>query len=329
MDNRLPSIIKEVSAEIRHQCADKRRRGSSVNVLLKHLLAIVLGALSLSFMLGVEPSEAFEELRVYRGVLVLEGKIVPGDYDKLRNFLGTKSNFDKITGGVFLASPGGYIDEAMKIGRLIRTLRLSTDAPSGPPSGIAKFGESLIHANDLVNAKANYLCTSACFFVYVSGIYRNLNWVGRLGVHRPTQIESVARTQSDEEASRSTWFTHETVKNYLKEMDVPDKYIDLVFTVPPNEIRLITQDEFDLDLRGFIPEMKDWVGAKCDADAERIISDNLKTRSPPLENAPTFEKEKMFSVSAKQSSEIAKCWMQVKAELPIEAWHKVFFGKWP
>jgi hypothetical protein len=300
-----------------------------VNVVLKLVLATILGALTLNLMLGVEPSRALEELKVYRGVLVLEGKIVRGDYDKLHKFLGTKSNYDKITGGVFLASPGGYMDEAMKIGRLIRTLRLSTDAPSGPPSSIAKFGESLIHGNDLVNPKANYLCTSACFFVYVSGIYRNLNWVGRLGVHRPTQIESVARTQSDEEASKSTWITHETVKNYLKEMDVPDKYIDLVFSTTPSEIRLITQDEFESDLRGFIPELRDWVGAKCDphTNGEKINSDVLKTRSPQLENARTSEKEKIFSVSAKQSSEIVKCWMQVKTELPIEAWHKVFFGK--
>ena len=164
-----------------------------MNVVLNHFLATIFGALTLNLVLGVEPSKAFEELKVYRGVLVLEGKIVSGDYDKLRNFLGTKSNFDKISGGVFLASPGGNMAEAMKIGRLIRTLRLSTDGPSGPPSGITKFGGSLIHANDLVNPKANYLCTSACFFVYVSGIYRNLNWAGRLGVHRPTRIEKCCK----------------------------------------------------------------------------------------------------------------------------------------
>jgi hypothetical protein len=301
-----------------------------VNVVLKHIVAIIFGASTLNLVLGVERSRALEELKVYRGVLVLEGKIVPGDYDKLHKFLSTKSNYDKINGGVFLASPGGYMDEAMKIGRLIRTLRLSTDAPSGPPLSIAKFGESLIHANDLVNPKDNYSCTSACFFVYVSGIYRNLNWAGRLGVHRPTQFESIAKASSGDAASKSTaWFVREMVKNYLKEMSVPDKYVDLVFSAAPNEIRLITQSEFDSDLRGFIPELRDWVGAKCDphTGTGKIISDVLETRSPLPKNARTSEEEKIFSVSAKQSSEIVKCWMQVKTELPIEAWHKVFFGK--
>ena len=81
---------------------DQSRRGSAVNVVLKHVLATIFGALTFNLVLGVEPSKALEELKVYRGVLVLEGKIVPGNYDKLRNFLGTKSNFDKISGAVFL-----------------------------------------------------------------------------------------------------------------------------------------------------------------------------------------------------------------------------------
>jgi hypothetical protein len=297
--------------------------------MLKNVLATILGALTLSLTLGVEPSNALEELKVYRGVLVIEGKIVAGDYDKFRNFLGNKSNFDKISGGVFLASSGGNVAEAMRIGRLIRTLRLSTDAPSGPPAGNAKFGESLISANNLVNPKANYLCTSACFFVYVSGIYRNMNWVGRLGVHRPIQLGGNARRLSGDEALKANWFVRETIKNYLKDMDVPDKYVDLVFSVPPNGMRWITQNEFDSDLRGFIPELKDWVGAKCDphTSEEKISSDVFKTGSPPLGYARISEKDKAVSVSENRSSEIVKCWMQAKTELPIEAWYKVFLGK--
>ena len=300
-----------------------------MNVVLKYVLAIIFGGATLTLMLGVEPSTALEELKVYRGVLIIEGKIGPGDYDKLRKFLGSKANFDKINGGVFLASPGGSVGEAMRIGRLIRALRLSTDAPSGPPLGNPKFGESLIKANNLADPKSNYLCASACFFVYVSGIYRNLNWAGRLGVHRPFHLESNSRALSSDEALKSTWFVRETVKNYLKEMDVPDKYVDLMFSVPSNEIQWITQSEVDSDLQGFIPELRKWVGTKCDphTSEEKNSFDDLRTKSPPLENARTSEKEKTFSMPAKQSSELVKCWMQVKTEQPIEAWHKVFYEK--
>jgi hypothetical protein len=308
---------------------NKRRRGSAVNIVSKNILVSILGATTLSLMLGVEPSKAIEPLKVYRGVLVLEGTIVAGDYDKFREFLGTKSNFDKISGGVFLASPGGNVAEAMRMGRLIRALRLTTDVPSGPPSGIPKYGESLIKPNHLVNPRAYYLCASACFFVYVAGIYRNLSWVGRLGIHRPSQLQSNARALSNDEVLQSNWFVREVVKNYLKEMSVPDKYVDLIFSVAPNEMRWITQSEFDSDLQGFYPELRHVVAAKCDRQPseEKIKLSDLRTTSSPLEKARASEIEEVFSVPAKRLSETGKCWAQIKAELPIEAWHKVFDGK--
>ena len=57
----------------------------------------------------------------------IEGEIIAGDFEK----------FDKLvekhgyaTNTVALASPGGDVVEAMKIGRLIRELRFSTWAPT-------------------------------------------------------------------------------------------------------------------------------------------------------------------------------------------------------
>ena len=300
-----------------------------MNVVLKHVLAIIFGALTLGLLIGTQPSKALEQLKVYRGVLVLEGTIVVGDYDKLRTFFGTKSNFDKISGGVFLASPGGNIAEALKIGHLIRALRLSTDAPSGPRSGTPRFGESLITPNHLVDSRTHYLCASACFLVYVSGVYRHLNWVGRLGVHRPTLAEGNAKALSVDNALDLTWRIRDTVKLYLEEMDVPDKYVDLIYSIPPNAIRWVTQSEFDSDLQGFVPEMRDWVGAECNprTNEEKIPSTNSRTKSPPPENARATENKTIFSMRADQSSDIVKCWMRAKTELSNEAWHKVFLGK--
>ena len=96
-----------------------------------------VAALALLFCaaLGAKPGHALENLRVFRGYLVLEGQIEPGDYISLRNFLRNQSNFEKITGGVFLASPGGHLNEALKIGYLIRELRLTTNAPASPERG--------------------------------------------------------------------------------------------------------------------------------------------------------------------------------------------------
>jgi hypothetical protein len=68
---------------------------------------------------------------------ILEGKIEPGDYEKLKSayvdmrvnqfYLGSPgaNNF-------YLASPGGDLAEAMKIGHLVRALKLHTIVPSRP-----------------------------------------------------------------------------------------------------------------------------------------------------------------------------------------------------
>jgi len=301
----------------------------AVNSIFKNVLATVLVALTLSLILGVETSKALEALKVYRGVLILEGKIVAGDDLKLRDFLSTKSNFDKISGGVFLASPGGSVEEAMKIGRLIRALRLSTDAPLGATMGHVKFGEPLIKPSHLVDPKENYLCASACFLVYVSGIYRNLYEVGRLGVHRPLRLESSFMTLSDDEALYAESLNRKRVENYLNQMNVPEKYVDLMFSVPHNDIRWITQDEFVSDLQGFIPEVRDLIDAKCDprSNKGKFNFETLKTKSARLENGRLPEQQKIVSVPTKQPGEIARCQIRVKTELSAEAWHKVFGDK--
>src|SRR5947209_863697 len=63
------------------------------------------------------------------GRVILEGKIETGDFDKLRSFV-----FEGERGvglfAIYLASPGGDLAEAMKIGRLVRGLKWATEVPS-------------------------------------------------------------------------------------------------------------------------------------------------------------------------------------------------------
>src|SRR3974377_1152301 len=96
-------------------------------------VALSVGIALCAFIVWTKPANAIENLKIVRGVLILEGKIERGDYIKVRNFLGDATNFNKMTGEVFVASPGGNVVEALEIGYLIRRLRLSTDVPSHPP----------------------------------------------------------------------------------------------------------------------------------------------------------------------------------------------------
>lgn len=250
------------------------------------------------------PARALEAPRVYRGVLILEGQIVAGDFDKVRQFLSDKPTFDKITGGVFTASPGGNLLEAIRIGRLIRELGLSTTAPSGSSKGGRRFGEALIRPDNLHDAR-NYLCTSGCFLIFIAGIYRDLNWAGRLGVHKPFQMRNGVKAPADELTDARV---RRTLDDYLREMNVRLKYVDLMFSTPSADVRWIDQDELDVDIDGFIPDLKDRAAARC---AERAtVSSTAPVK--PAEDAANCE---------------MKVLTQLRAELPVEGWQKVYGGK--
>ena len=225
------------------------------------------------------------------------------------------SNFSKISGGVFLASRGGHVVEAMKIGRLIRELQLSTDAPATPPLGRRVVGSVAIGANDLVDRR-EYICTSACFLMYVAGIRRNLSGVGRLGVHQP--VAEAEPWISEDVINAANKKMRNEINRYLEEMNVPEKYADLMYSVPANSVRWITQDEFDADLKGYVPAIKDIIEAKCNPKPNEI-KNNL-TEPPTVTSGPKQEK----TAPAKQSDEILKCLVQLTAQLPRESWGKMF-----
>jgi hypothetical protein len=257
---------------------------------------IVMAVASIAiWVYGAGPSPALENLKVFRGALILEGKIDAGDYVAVRSFLRNESNFKKITNGVFLASPGGNVREALKIGYLIRALQLSTEAPSIPPREKRAIGSSAFSPGDLTNPQ-DFQCTSACFLIYVAGVERKLNWVGRLGVHQP-RLQAKPLGASESDTKIASMEMRGAIKIYLDKMNVPNKYLELIYSVPSNYVRWITQQEFDADLRGYIPEVRASLQAKCDMPHE-----------------------------ANKSGKAARCAGNVLTELRSDAWQKVFAG---
>jgi hypothetical protein len=225
--------------------------------------------------------------------LILEGRIDAGDYIVVRGFLRNESNFKKITNGVFLASPGGNVREALKIGYLIRALQLSTEAPSIPPREKRAIGSSAFSPGDLTNPQ-NFQCSSACFLIYVAGVERKLNWIGRLGVHQP-YLQAKPFGASEADTKIASIDMRGAIKVYLDKMDVSNKYLELIYSVPSNDVRWITQQEFDMDLRGYIPEVRALLQAKCGAPQE-----------------------------AEKSDKAPRCASSAMNELREEAWQKVF-----
>ena len=156
-------------------------------------------------------------------VVVISGLIEPGDYDRLRDLAKRDAKLFHARTFV-LASLGGDIEEAVRIGRLLRSMYASVFVSS-------KHGK----------------CASACFFIYVAAIDRNAT-IPDLGIHRP-YLNPKRYAQLSLEASEQKYRElSEVVRSYLVEHQVPSSIIERMFNLASSEIQWL--DAVDLKAVG-------------------------------------------------------------------------------
>jgi hypothetical protein len=223
------------------------------------------------------------------GEVVLEGKVEPGDCARLNDFLYRQHPWE-----IYLASPGGNLAEAMEIGRLVRALKMQTIVPTawvGDPS-FRYFAKQ----RNLKDPKGNYMCASACFFVFVAGVDRANDrdsyhvklddrdrYPAILGIHRPYLSENELKALSGDQAIAAGGQIRATVQSYLKEMGVSGKYADQMFSIRKDDVRWIGTRDFEADFDGVVPELRDWLDAKCGdkrTGAEKAVWETLKHKFP-------------------------------------------------
>src|SRR5262245_36390388 len=100
--------------------------------------------------------------------ITLEGRIAPGAFATLAPLVLDAEGKSV----VWLASPGGNLSEALRMGALIRQLALEVRAPDDR-------GLPLVRLRD----PENNTCASSCFFLYVAGVKRHGSV---LGIHKPS-----------------------------------------------------------------------------------------------------------------------------------------------
>jgi ATP-dependent protease ClpP protease subunit len=117
-----------------------------------------------------------------------------------------------------LDSPGGDVDAAMSIGRFLRKYGVRT------------------------TVRENSKCISSCVFIFMAGLERTVNRENTIGVHRPYFVDLSSQI-SINEIQNIRRKRIESIKNYLNEMDIPISLVDLMMAIPPNDIKLLSNDD--------------------------------------------------------------------------------------
>jgi hypothetical protein len=126
------------------------------------------------------------------GRLIVSGTITPGTAQAFAAEIDKRGSYVKT---IVLQSPGGSVQDAIAMGRLIRVRKFSTEVAAGR------------------------ICVSSCPLVFAGGIERHAGKRAEIGVHQFVAA-TAPREMTPSEAMADTQRLTATVQSYLREMGV-------------------------------------------------------------------------------------------------------------
>lgn len=188
------------------------------------------------------------------GVVVIEGKIEQGDFEK---FLSLIAENNGRIGNVYIFSSGGDFREAMKIGRAMRALELSSMVPMKSSSGRPECGGYLVPVPKDPN---NCVAASAGFFIHIGAVHRGGNF---LAVHRPSFEQSRFGELSEQDAQKAFDALQAQARVYMSEMGVPTHIQEDVLGTPSDKALILDEKIIKTYFWGDLPSRHEWLIAKC------------------------------------------------------------------
>lgn len=219
-----------------------------LNKSIFHLAFVVLLAIS-----GNAKAANIEKSLDSHGnsLVLLQGKITPGDTQKLAQFFLNTRSYPALN----LDSRGGDVVEAIRLGELVRALRLQVQVADGG------------------------MCASACFFVWINGAYRVAvsreykNGSGSVGLHRPFLINPENQESSLQKQSKVI----AGVRDYLDSNFIPRRLIDIMMSRPSNDVYWLTEDDFD-ELGATPPALEELYISKCGANTRQLTTQKIEAK---------------------------------------------------
>ncbi len=185
--------------------------------------------------------------------LIVAGELQKGDASKLSKLLPVAKSRagpderDGLLGPtavVGVDSPGGDVDEAMRMGRLLRQHSATLLVRSG--------GE----------------CQSACILLLAGAVTKIPMGVPpygttKIGIHRIRPAGSAVLSQSSSDAVKAYNLMRAKVEDYLREMGASPLLADMMFKVGSEDMKLLNDSDLsNLNLTGMDPGYAEYVRAR-------------------------------------------------------------------
>jgi hypothetical protein len=169
--------------------------------------------------------------------LNLVGEIRVGDVSRLHDLIKENPWDLMVTYNVSLDSPGGNVEEAIKLAEEMQNLFL------------------------LGVVESNSKCLSACFFIYVAMPRRYVDG-GQIGIHRPYFDRKQYAKLNQNQARDKSNELYLKVNNYLSKNQVPIRLIDLMMRKSSDDLYFLTTTDLE-ELGDYAPYAQEMLLAKC------------------------------------------------------------------
>lgn len=197
----------------------------------------------------------------------ISGTIERGDYDEFHELMKTQGA--EIHSIALAESPGGDLVEAIKIGSLIRELKLNT-VVGNRFDLLGQSSVSLLTISGAETEERRWICASACVFIWLAGVNRAGNW--RLVVHRPYYDPEYFGDLSVGESDLKYRELEEFAYGYLRKMDTPEGLIAKMREVSSSDGYVLPMEFAEERLNGNIASFDEWITARCGTMSEEDLS---------------------------------------------------------
>ena len=260
-----------------------------------------------------------------KGILVIEGTIEPGDFDR---FIKAVQDGQGEIYTVYLFTPGGDFEEAMKIGRALRTLEIASMAPMRDEDGRSICG--LGGHEPVPIDPANCTCASAGFYIHIGSVHRGGDY---LVVHRPYFVKGRFGQLSEAMAKKKFNALQNSARVYMTEMDVPKHIQEDILGIPSDSGLLLDEKTIKTYFWGDLPSRHEWLRNKCsqltDEETARMHNYMEKLESTGATFYESISKEERDDFLLLQSKEKAEqnCMVEVEDKSRLAAFEKYFGQK--